>query len=1094
MDFLKWADDPFKEPAVWTEAKKKILLDDHRLVHAAYRNLQSGKKLFHRKGPLNGRPITKEWVERLHKWIVRHILKLGYKHNIVDDLDRTLPLDLKDRSEHKTILLRDVLYNENKQLMEALTTISGQSLIPKEVDGKPVDVKWALYLVRPHGLLIWKKQKDMLVKMVRLKKHINEPLLLVSGINAFGIIKLGEPEEINQDKFKKLFPRHKITQDEADKWGFSKAEKLYTYKVNLVKLYKEPVKIQKPQGLQNFTEINKIRIQKAEDQKGVIVMAVKTKDVTQYISELAKITPDALKKLDNSDVVRLHLLLHKVFDDAERAKKNTPSNEDLASWHMYVIAEMKSRGIKHLWKSKLDDMKAPAPAPKKHVEMVKKALLNVKDMILVNDYVNIVGSAINGGKDEDPKDIDILVRDDFRDQNLELKLSRVLREGGIEKPLHFVWSSRGPHSTYVKLADMILRIDKSFTTVEVKDDRGKNVKKCAVCDTEFLGECPECIQKETETPAADTIELGIKPFSNFSPPKPAMKGITEAFSIKDIEEWVDKYIAEGIDVEEKLNGFRTRIDKSGDRMRIYFADVARDKSDQMSDVSETIKKIPDDFVFDCEIGIERGGKKLSRVSLMTFLADKIQLQEGDKIVCTGFDLPYWKEDLSGKPLHERRILLEAFFHKYLSGSKNFALTSYNVVKSKPELISKVKKLSMLSGSEGVVMKAVNSTYHSGGMTEWSKLKKAVELKAKIIAKQVNSNRTFNYYGAITAGSSEFSNVKEISGEKLIVLGKTMSTKIAAQVGDIITCSIEELIVTKDNKLSWTISRVMDVDRERTEPYAAAQSVDIANRGGVLQEFGKSLDTIEEPVATEPEITEAVSPKEVNEDETNRAGAAVDFWKNNWKDMYNKSTSKFVLHSHWRGLNEEESKKSNEELLNTNNSVHQDLRVEAKPGGNLWGFTLFTGTAAELKALSGDAVTNIGEKHIRGTHKLLVPRGWLTIRSGYLSAPNEAGATTKSWAKFFVAKKGTLKNGTWNRSFQEIFIGGTRYIMTKAEIAGEDRFWLMSKPADQKWYSETHKLDTVVNELKGRGHEWLWWAEKGKEPILINIKTYKPKES
>ena len=74
----------------------KQLLDDHRIFHAWWSTIEKkGKPLTDRR---TGRPIDKEEVIRRHRRVVEEMFKRGFKHNMVDDLDQTLPDQLKRKS------------------------------------------------------------------------------------------------------------------------------------------------------------------------------------------------------------------------------------------------------------------------------------------------------------------------------------------------------------------------------------------------------------------------------------------------------------------------------------------------------------------------------------------------------------------------------------------------------------------------------------------------------------------------------------------------------------------------------------------------------------------------------------------------------------------------------------------------------------------------------------------------------------------------------------------------------------------------------------------------------------------------------------
>jgi len=94
--------------------------------------------------------------------------------------------------------------------------------------------------------------------------------------------------------------------------------------------------------------------------------------------------------------------------------------------------------------------------------------------------------------------------------------------------------------------------------------------------------------------------------------------------------------------------------------------------------------------------------------------------------------------------------------------------------------------------------------------------------------------TYNYTVGVLPGDSTFENTVEFRGEKYIELGKTFNTMIKAEPGDILTVGVEEIIPSDDGKtLVWLGPRVIDIDKDRKEPYYANQVVDIARRASIL---------------------------------------------------------------------------------------------------------------------------------------------------------------------------------------------------------------------------------------------------------------------
>lgn len=325
-------------------------------------------------------------------------------------------------------------------------------------------------------------------------------------------------------------------------------------------------------------------------------------------------------------------------------------------------------------------------------------------------------------------------------------------------------------------------------------------------------------------------KAALKPFGKFTPPKPAMSGLTEAFSVEQIWNWAKDRLP--LDVEEKLNGFRCLAEKSGDKIRIK-TEGDKDRTKQLGDLVNVLKKVPDDFILDFSLGIDRDKKPLPRIKLMTLMAGKPELQENDVIKATCFDLPYWKDDIHEKPLSERRKSLEQFYNKYLKGP-HFALTNFVKVNSREELESQFKKLAKLPQSEGILIKDLNSKWDTDGSAEdWAKLKIEAEIKVIVLERHGVKGGNWNYTCGLVPGDSDFKNLIEFQAKQYIDLGKCFNTKIKAEPGDILTMGVEE-IIPQDDKLDWLGARVIDIDEDRKEPYFANQVIGIAERANILQ--------------------------------------------------------------------------------------------------------------------------------------------------------------------------------------------------------------------------------------------------------------------
>jgi ATP-dependent DNA ligase len=326
-------------------------------------------------------------------------------------------------------------------------------------------------------------------------------------------------------------------------------------------------------------------------------------------------------------------------------------------------------------------------------------------------------------------------------------------------------------------------------------------------------------------------KAGLRPFGPFTPPKPAMKGMTEAFSVDQILPWAEKRFP--VDAEEKLNGFRMIAEKAGDRVRIK-TEGNQDRTRQLPGLIEKLSKVSGDFILDGNVGIDRHGRPLPRISLMTLMADKPEIPEGDVVKITLFDAPFIDEDLHTAPLTERRKRLETFFNAHLKGDPQFAITSFNIVKDKAALMAAFKRLGWLAGSEGLVVKALDSNWATDGVEEgWAKIKHDAELKVIVLEVHEAKGGVWNYTCGLLPGDSAFTNVRDFRGEKYIDLGKTFNSQVKASPGDILTCGVEEVIPSGE-KLDWLGARVIDIDKDRTKPYFANQAVQVAEEANVLQ--------------------------------------------------------------------------------------------------------------------------------------------------------------------------------------------------------------------------------------------------------------------
>lgn len=581
------------------------------------------------------------------------------------------------------------------------------------------------------------------------------------------------------------------------------------------------------------------------------------------------------------------------------------------------------------------------------------------------------------------------------------------------------------------------------------------------------------------TPVKVASKASVSPITKLRIlPKPAVKFYTELFSPDELwEKWGKDRVP--FMAELKYNGIRGIVQKKGDRVSIYFEDSQRERANVLPGLVDELKKVNADFILDANIGVEQDGKPWARVKLATLTGDKPDIPEGAKVVATAFDVIYWDEYVGDQPFVDRRKILTSKVKQ-----AGIPISEGGVVRNLSELKAAFNKYGKAPGSEGLVTKTLDAPYplRSAATNDWSKIKKDVEVKAIVLEAKTTASGQHNFRGGLLVGHSDFPNTTEFEGKDYIDLGFSYNAPFSAKAGDIVTFHVEEIILQDNGDLAWLGAKPVDVDKERSEPYAANQVVGLARRGGILQDATKEAK---------------VSLTEFSPDTPGgpRARAASSFWDRNWQCMFPTSgKGKFVFHHHWRGLDEEESKQDEKALLETDHSVHGDLRLTDSQG-QLWGYTVFTGKAEDVRAANGCRLCSLPyDDKLQGSFKLEEPIQWLTIahRKPYVADPGETGATTEGYAKFFEVDSGTYDIGVWKEHFFEIFLHGDklkgRYIIQGVPTGRTRRTWLIARSEDQTPFADSEDLQAQIQDQKKKRRDWIIWAKPGTKPVLYNVRT------
>ena len=192
--------------------------------------------------------------------------RLGVKKFIVAHVGKEI-IDLGDRETEKR--LKDLAGEDIEvYLAKDGMTIESLALMPSDV--APITPKviatanYALYLVPPHGELIYRGDKTLIIKSRKFTEHIDEDLLLISDSLCYGVIKLKDPKEISIDEFWDLKDRHKITREEFKEWNWDTRDRLYAYEFTFTP-FSVPKIVEVPRGVQTFVRVDLLKFKSPRD-------------------------------------------------------------------------------------------------------------------------------------------------------------------------------------------------------------------------------------------------------------------------------------------------------------------------------------------------------------------------------------------------------------------------------------------------------------------------------------------------------------------------------------------------------------------------------------------------------------------------------------------------------------------------------------------------------------------------------------------------------------------------------------------------------------------------------------------------------------
>ncbi len=749
-----------------------------------------------------------------------------------------------------------------------------------------------------------------------------------------------------------------------------------------------------------------------------------------------EVSPETLQDVPDDEVLNLHHRVHQLwglhFEGNTKESAGGLTREDLVNAHRFLVEEMRRRGMHHNEHDGLD---------RAGLALDLSAL--PEKLLVIDGFVAIVGSTAAQGY-QDGHDVDVLLRAERNDRghfligsdNVHLPLRKALdpEKRGL---LHFIDNPQGPHGESVALYDLVL----------------------------------------LRRPGLPAHLAALDP-RRYRVMKPSMAGYTEFFSVDELwDAWAKAKIEAGHKLlgSAKIDGFRTVLWGEDGKLHARFEDSDRVRTFDI--------RFPEGVVLEGEFTARRGGEWLARTQLAGVLAGRIKA-----------DPHWWLYDLLVVDVAE--VHTEPFDDRYRRlqslelPERYFTVLEQRPVTSKERLEIVGRWAASHELSEGLFVRQADAPYHFGSTDTAAKLKTVFEIKVTVLD-VIQRKNGHVYRCGLREPPERYSNVTEFEGHKYLDLGNTFVTRDdLAKVGDTLNVRIEELIDGEVNgrpALFWGKPTPVGPDESRPA-YTVAQAIDLAKRGRVYKQEVRIGELANQRVGESARKRVSELADQLREDTREERAAA--FWREHWHESFPTSgRGEFVYHHHWRGLSEDEARLDEAALLQTDNSVHGDLRCSF--GKALWGFTVFLGRVADLRG-GRDLPALPPDDKLQGTFKLHQPTAWLMVarRRPYVSAPGDVGSASRSWAKFFEVDHGTYEVGVWREHFFEIFLHGSRlkgrYLIQYAPVGRRGRVWLISKPEDQRPYAETHELEDVVAELRRKGQQWLIWGKPGEGPRRVDV--------
>jgi len=756
----------------FTPLMRKQLLDDHRIFHAWYASIKaSGKPMVDQK---TGEQITLEEVSRRHAKTVRKMFELGFRHCIVDELDETLPLDLKKRSEQ----------TESNKTLTDFSSLALPALLQYHYACHKI---WRL---TDKGSEPWSSEIKTKQDIIDFHRRVVEEMLRRDVVH----MKQDDLDDFLPDEMKSLkdltssltlLSRWLYTHPRRTGW-IIEAGSLLKHLVGprVLELGCSGGDLLDSLGASGYyaegVDIDEGALKVCEARG----LQTTCSDIYDYLKQCP----------DNSfnTICSLHTIEH--LDNAKQVLEQCLRVASDASVHVVPLGKGRCEDHQIEWENEYHLRSWLSPLPYS-VDLLPtgeailcaypslpkelQALASLPSLTTIPDYVSVVGSGVQGGKQ--PNDWDILVRRKDRDMDLETQIASNLRRMGFPTDqLEIIYRPEGPHGPYLPLYHKVLLRAPNPTI-----------------------HWPSSLKSSEEIKQKPRI-VG----SYFPPLKPALQfsSFEEAW-----DQWGKEKVKETgrVFVEQKCDGFRVRLNFCGKGNSIWASDSPDDVSSKFPTLKQELLTVRGGVIDGEAVLAKSSGEIASREELASiFMTKGVDPREKNVVILAYDILCLDHEWLDTQTYSERREIL-AFFLKANPQLKHVKLLPTAPVTTKEQFLSAAEQVSKPSWSEGAMFKA-DTIYHWGETTaDWAKVKVVSEVLCKVTGKHQIAGgppTRWVYELAVTGPNGE-----EVS------CGNSMATVVDAPVGSILEIRVDRAWKNEDGTYSLLLPRPVELRKDKHCP-------------------------------------------------------------------------------------------------------------------------------------------------------------------------------------------------------------------------------------------------------------------------------------